>query len=86
MKHCLVVAFCTLAQVSWAHSRESVCGYVSNLMDTVAASPEWSDCIEQCETNNEIEVMFPTMDSLFAYEGSGVRPQWWSRSGGAGWV
>lgn len=68
MKHCLVVAFCTLAQVSWAHSRESVCGYVSNLMDAVAASPEWSDCIEPCETNNEIEVMFPTIDSLFAYE------------------
>ena len=54
--------------VSSARSLEEDYAYAGELMEMVAGSPEWEDCLDEDSMTNEVEILFPTMDSLFVYQ------------------
>lgn len=66
MKLLIVTTLSVASLCSWAHSNEAAFRYVSALMDIVAASQEWNDCIEPEVPGEGVEPDFPTMNSLFA--------------------
>lgn len=60
-----VSALCSLAL--FAHSIDESYKYVDDVLSLVLTSPEWDDCLDEADTN-EVEVLFPTMASVFACE------------------
>ena len=67
MKGILVVLFSLCTSLSFAHSPEECYKYVDDVLSLVLTSPEWNDCLDEADTN-EVEVLFPTMASVFACE------------------
>ena len=46
-------------------SLEQEYSYAAEIMEMVEMSPEWDDCLDETDTE-EIEILYPTMGSLFA--------------------
>jgi len=65
MKMIFTISMISVVGVACGHTQSEAYRYVDNLMDFVAASPEWEDCVDLADTN-EVEVLFPTMDALFS--------------------
>lgn len=67
MKRILVVLFALCSSALSAHSPEECYKYVDDVLSLVLTSLEWDDCLDEADTN-EVEVLFPTMASVFACE------------------
>lgn len=68
MKSYVFASVLLSALLAWGHGNEDAFGYAEAIMQAVAASPESNDCIDDVNSAEEIEIMFPTMDSMFKYE------------------
>ena len=64
----ILIAICALScgMVSSARSLEDDYSYASDIMAMVETSSEWSDCIDDVSATNQIDVLYPTVESLFA--------------------
>lgn len=67
MRRIVLIAACIGVSVVLGRTQEESFRYVDGLMDLIATSPEWEDCVEEGSTN-EYEVAFPTMERSFEYE------------------
>ena len=67
MKTSLVVLCAVCSFVLLAHSPSECYKYVDEVVAMISLSPEWDDCPDESDTN-EVEVLFPTMTSVFASE------------------
>ena len=63
----LVVLSALCISALFAHSMDESYHCVDDVLSLVMTSPEWGDCLDEANTN-EVEVLFPTMASVFACE------------------
>ena len=67
MKGILVVFYLLCFSALFAHLSDDSYKYVDDVLSLVLTAPEWDDCLDESDTN-EVEVLFPTMASVFACE------------------
>lgn len=65
MKKIIVVNSLLFILLSFGRTLEQEYSYAAEIMEMVEMSPERGDCLDETDTN-EIEILFPTMESLFA--------------------
>lgn len=65
MKKLLIVNLLLVVLSSFGRTLEQEYSYAAELMEMVEMSPEWDDCPDETDTE-EIEILYPTMGSLFA--------------------
>ena len=65
MKATIYIIFAIISYTAFAHTQEECVRYASEIVDMMLIAPEWDDCIDEESTDEEIEVLYPTMDSAF---------------------
>lgn len=66
MKTCISLAVMFVGMASVEGATEADYSYAAEIMEMAETAPEWDDCIDDVSATNEIEVLYPTVESLFA--------------------
>ena len=66
MKNFLAFAIVACMWIAFGHTAADNYAYAREIVKMMAMSPEWDDCLENEQSTNEVEVLYPTMESVFA--------------------
>lgn len=65
MKRLVIVSSFLFCLLSFGRTLEQEYSYAAEIVEMVATSPEYDDCLDETDTN-VIEILYPNMESVFA--------------------